>query len=130
MAVYGQVEFTGSARDRAAMFDRVQKLAVFEGLQKPGTNTGYLAPTSSKVPDQLVQTPTVNASMALKAFESVNLVVQLVEGFAADVTAGQNHENLKKRRNRGPSGPVVVSVAVVEHRVIEELKPEERPHTL
>jgi hypothetical protein len=68
--------------------------------------------------------------MGLEAFESANLVVQLAEGLAADVTAGQNRENLKQRGNCGTSRPVVVPVAVVEHRVVEELKPEECPHTL
>lgn len=79
---------------------------------------------------KVVQTAAVDACVALKAPQSIDLVVQLAQGLAADVTARQNSQDFQECGNRGASGAVVISFAIAEHRMVKELEPEERPHTL
>ena len=130
VTVFRKVEFAGPTGDGASMLDCVQEFTVFERLQETGANPGYFRSTPCKVLHQVVQTTAIHARMALKALQRIDLVVQFVERFTANIAARQDCKNLEQRCEGGPSRPVVVFLAISEHREVQELKPQKRPHTL
>ena len=130
VTVFRKVEFAGPTGNGAAVLDCVQEFTVLECLQLSGANPGYFVPTPVKVLHQIVQAAAVDTGMALKALQRADLVIQLTQHLAANIAARQDCENFKQRGYCGPSRQVVVSIAVLEHRVVEELKSQKRPHTL
>jgi len=79
---------------------------------------------------QIVQTAAIDACVALEALQGADLVVQLIQRFAADVPAGQDRQNLQECGDSGASGPIIVSFTISEHWTVQKLKSEKRPHTL
>lgn len=95
MTVLGKVEFAGSPRNRAAMFDRVQEFTVFDALQKTSADTRYFLSAGIQTVHQIVQSPAINAAMALESLQRGDLIIQLAENLTSDVTSRQNREYLE-----------------------------------
>ncbi len=130
MAVLREIELAGSARDSAAVFDRIQEVAVFERLQESGTDSRDFVAAGGQIVHQVVQAAAINARVGLETLQCANLVIQFVEYLSPHIAARQYRQNLQERRNCCSGRPIIVSFAVAEHRMVKELQAEERPHPL
>ena len=130
MAVLGEVELAGPAWDSAAVFDRVQEVAVFERLQESRADSRDFVAAGGQIVYQVVQAAAINARVGLKTLQCANLVIQFVEYLSPHIAARQYRQYLQERRNRRSGCPIVVSFAVAEHRMVKEFQAQERPHPL
>lgn len=57
-------------------------------------------------------------------------MIELFQDLTAYVAAGENCQNLKKRGNRGPCGPICLFIDVIQHLLVEKLETQKGAHTL
>ena len=112
------------------MLDRIQEIVVLQSLEKACSDRRYFVAAGRQITHQIFQAASVNACMALKSLQRIDLLIKLVINLTANVTAREDGENLQQCGNRGAGRPVIVPFAVAKHWMVQKLKPEERPHTL
>ena len=130
VVVLGKIKLTSAAGNRAAVFDRIQKLAFLDRLQKTGADFSDLIAAGNEIMYQGAQSAAVDARPALKALQGAKLMVEFLQDLTSHVATGENCQNLEKRGNGGSRRPICLFLDVVEHLLVEELETQERAHTL
>ncbi len=92
MAVLGKIEFAGTARNRAAVLDRIQELAFLDRLQEPGADVTDFLAACDQIANQCGETGIIDTRLALEALQGVELMVKLLQNLAADIASRENRQ--------------------------------------
>jgi hypothetical protein len=125
-----QVEFTGAARNRAAVLDRREEFRIAQRLQPAGARGREVAAQAAEVREQRRQSRRVDPRAVLVFAQQREVPLQFLQYVAAQVAAQRDREDVEQARDRGATAPLTGLLVVEEGLRIQEIEAQERAHAL